>query len=98
MFSSIELLNLARERQGGASDYRIAKLLGVPQTTVSNYRTGRSLPANPIAMRLAALAEVDPLQAVVAVNLERAGTAEEREIWQKLADRLRTPKRRKLAD
>lgn len=97
MLSSLDLLDLARHRQGDVTDYRIAKLLGVPPATVSNYRTGRSIPVNPIAMRLAELAGIDPAHAIVSVNRDRATTDEEREVWEKLAERLKVPTFRQLA-
>jgi predicted transcriptional regulator len=88
MLSTVELLDLAKRRQGDVTDYRIAKFLGVSTQNVSNYRTGRNTPKNPIAMRLGALAGVDPLEAVAAVNLERATSEEDREVWQSMLQRL----------
>ena len=98
MLTTNNLLDLARERQGGVTDYRISKLLDLKPQHISGYRSGRTRPANPIAMRLAELAGVDPMEAVVAVNLERATSPEDREVWEKLLARVSAPKRRKLAD
>lgn len=95
MFSTVELLDAARRHQGDVTDYRLAKLLGKPQATISNYRTGRTLPENPIAMRLAELAGVDPAAAVLAVNLERAKSEDERRVWEMLAARVLPASRRK---
>lgn len=88
MLSTVELLDLARHRQGDVTDYRIAKLLGISTQNVSNYRTGRAMPINRVAMRLAELAGVDPLQAVAAVNLERSTTPEDRELWSAMLERV----------
>ncbi|HEY0955930.1 MAG TPA: hypothetical protein VGE36_14295 [Roseateles sp.] len=95
MISTVELLDAARRHQGDVTDYRIAKILGVPQATVSNYRTGRTKPINSIAMRLAELAGFDPVEAMVAVNLERADTPEDREAWEMVMARVSAPKSRK---
>lgn len=95
MLSSVELLDMARARQDNATDYRIAKILGKPQATVSNYRTGRTKPTNSIAMRLGELAGVDPLEAAASINLERATDPEDREFWELLLQRLASPKRGK---
>jgi len=97
MFSTAELLDLAKERQGGVSDYRLAKLLEVEQATMSNYRTGRSQPKNPIAMRLAELCGLDPIDVVAWVNIERSSTPEDREIWNLILSRVSRPKRRQVA-
>lgn len=88
MLSTVQLLDLARERQGGVTDYRISKLLGLTPKHVSNYRVGRSTPVNPVAMRLAELAGVDPMEAVAAVNLERSTSPEDREVWETMLRRL----------
>lgn len=97
MLSTIELLDLARERQGGCSDYRLAKLLEVEQPTMSNYRTGRSFPKNPVAMRLAELCGLDPAEVLAWVNLERAGSEGEREAWRLLLSRVEAAKALPLA-
>lgn len=94
MFSAVELIDLARERQGGVSDYRIAKMLGINPNSMSNYRSGRSSPANPIAKGLAELAGVDPVEAVCAVNIERASSPEDREVWEMLLTRCQPVKAR----
>jgi predicted transcriptional regulator len=95
MISTVQMLDAARQRLGDVSDYRLAKVLGVNPNAVSNYRVGRSCPSNPIAMRLAALAGVDGLEAVVAVNIERAQTPEDRHVWEKMLERVTpTPKRK----
>lgn len=97
MLSTIELLDLAKARAGDVSDYRIAKMLGVPPGTVSNYRVGRSRPENPIAMRLAELCGLDVVEVVAWVQLERAKSDLDRELWQLVLSRGRKPKGRALA-
>lgn len=95
MFSTVELLERAKVAAGDASDYRIAQLLGVPRGTVSSYRRGISRPENPIAMRLADLCGLDPVEVVASVNLERAKSDTDRELWEMILTRCRTPRRQK---
>ena len=97
MLSTTELLAQAKTRAGDVSDYRLAKLLGVPPATVSSYRVGRTLPANPIAMRLGELAGVDPAEAAAWVNLERASSPEDREFWEFMLQRVSRTARSKKA-
>ncbi|MEH0165589.1 hypothetical protein [Roseateles microcysteis] len=97
MLSTSDLLEVAKHRQGDVSDYRLAKLLGVPPTTVSNYRVGRSRPANSIAMRLGELAGLDPLEVVAWVNLERASTDEDAKLWRLLLNRVESSRDLPLA-
>ncbi|MGM9480318.1 hypothetical protein ACS5PN_03900 [Roseateles sp. NT4] len=97
MLSTIELLDLAKHRQGDVTDYRIAKLLGITSAHVTHYRSKGVKPSNPVAMRLAELAGVDPAEAVLAVNLERATSPEDREVWEMLLSRMSKPGKAKTA-
>ncbi|OWQ83829.1 hypothetical protein CDN99_25525 [Roseateles aquatilis] len=88
MLSTNELLDLARERAGNVTDYRVAKLVGINPNAMYNYRKGLSIPESPVAMRLAEVAGVDPAVAVFALNVARARTEEEREFWSAQLRRL----------
>lgn len=96
MLSTLELLDRAKTAAGAPSDYRLSKLLGVPTQTITNYRSGRSRPENSIAMRLADLCGLDRVEVVAWVNIERAKSADDRELWQTVLERMTTPKRRRL--
>lgn len=85
---STELLDAAKTAQGIASDYRLAKLLGVPGGTVSNYRRGANFPANSIAWRLGELAGIDPATAMIGCNLERTSNPADRALWRELGRRI----------
>ncbi|MDN3921497.1 hypothetical protein [Roseateles violae] len=91
MLSTVQLLDLAKEHQGGVTDYRISKLLGLKPQHVSGYRCNRNTPSNPVAMRLGELAGVDPVEAMAWVNLERASTDEERKAWELVLQRCARP-------
>jgi len=97
MLSTVEMLDLARHRQGDVSDYRIAQLLGLKPNQISMYRRTPTKPSNPVAMRLGELAGLDPYEAAALVNLERAATPEEREFWEGMLSRVATPAKRKKA-
>jgi transcriptional regulator with XRE-family HTH domain len=85
---TLELLDVAKERNGITSDYRLAKVLDVPQATISNYRCGRSRPDLPTTLRLAELAGTDPDQAWVAICVERAVSKNDRETWARIGQKL----------
>ena len=97
MLTTVEILDIARARQGGVSDYRIAQLLGLSPKNVSNYRVGRSTPVNPVAKRLGELAGIDPLEAVAMVNIERSSSKDEREVWEMMLSRVSAASRRNKA-
>lgn len=88
MLSTVDLLEVAKHRQGDVTDYRLAKLLGLKPSHISNYRSGRTRPENSIAMRLAELCNLDAAQVIAWVNLERATTESDREVWQMLLTRI----------
>ncbi|MDN3923305.1 hypothetical protein [Roseateles violae] len=91
------MLDLARERQGGVSDYRIAQLLGLKPNQISMYRHTAVKPSNPVAIRLAELCDLDPATVVAWVNIERATTPEDRLAWEIILKRLAPQKRLKQA-
>lgn len=97
MLSTVQLLDLAKHRQGDVSDYRLAKLLEVDQATVSGYRNGKSQPKNPIAMRLGELCQLDPVEVMAWVNIERSSTPEDRAAWEIMLARVARTARSKKA-
>ena len=88
MLSTLDLLDLAKHRQGDVTDYRLSKLLGVSTQNISHWRNKGVKPSNPVAMRLGKLAGMDPLRAVALINLERASSDEDRELWEAILERL----------
>lgn len=93
MLKTVDLIEMAKHRHGDVTDYRIGKLLGIDPSKISVYRRTSSKPGNSIAMRLGELAGIDPLEAVALVNLERASTEEEREVWEAMVSRLSQAKK-----
>jgi len=87
MHTTIELLDAARARLGGVSDYRVAKELGVHLSVVSMWRTGRRTIGNDHSLGLARLIEIDPVYVIACASAERAEAATRSE-WQKVAARV----------
>jgi hypothetical protein len=85
MHTTTELLDLLKSRAGWASDYRVAKELGIPKQTVSNWRNGVNTFGNPEAIRIAKLLNFDPAYVMACANAERSRTEEERAIWERVA-------------
>jgi DNA-binding XRE family transcriptional regulator len=73
-----------RSDGGTGSDYKLAKLLGVPRTTISNYRTGRSQMDDRIAIRIAELVGVPPVSVVAEIHAERARDPNSQAFWAEL--------------
>jgi len=72
MNMTIEYINRLQAAYDGASDYKAAKLLGVKQQTISNYRKERNFMSVNIAYRLAVLIEEDPALVIAETQLDHA--------------------------
>lgn len=88
MLTARDLLAAVRARQGIPSNYRLARLLDVPDTTVQRWNTGRNTPDDATAARLAELAGLDADATVASMHAQRAGSAPERSRWERIAERL----------
>lgn len=83
-----ELLAAVRTAQGIPSNYRLARILGVTDKTVSRWQGGENAPDDPMTERLAALAGLDPDLVVVSMRAHREHTPEGRARWERIAQRL----------
>lgn len=70
---------------GSGSDYRLAQLLGVPKSSISNYRNGRSQMEDRIAIRLAEMLGVPPVTVVAEIHAERSKDPNTQSFWNELS-------------
>jgi hypothetical protein len=85
---TIEYLDAVRARLNLASDYRLAKVLGIRVQTVSNYRHGRTAMADDVAVRVAELLQLDPARVLADMAAERSSSEAVRAIWSRVAATL----------
>ncbi len=83
-----ELLAAVRTAQNIPSNYRLARVLGVTDKTVSRWQGGENAPDDPMVERLAALAGLDPDLVLVSMRAHREHTPEGRARWERIAHRL----------
>jgi len=88
MFSIANLLERAKENARIESDYRLAKILRINQSQLSNYRHGRSLPNAEIVEALCALSGDDAGMVAAQVEAARAADGPVRAMWLGVAKRL----------
>ena len=88
MISTSALLAAAKQAQGIPSNYRLARVLDVPENTVGRWHTGRSKPDDVYAARLAEMAGLDVGQVVASIHAERAAPGPVRDMWADVAARL----------
>ena len=89
MFSIADLLERAKARAELGSDYRLAKVLRINQTLLSNWRHGRNLPSVEMVEALCALSGDDAGLMVAQVEAARAAEGPVRNMWLMVAARLR---------
>lgn len=76
-------LDQAIERHGLKNDSKLAEMLGVVQSAVSHYRTGRRTADNEVCLRLAQLLEMEnPLPIIMAADMDRAERAGQHSLWE----------------
>lgn len=85
---TVQYLDAVKEKAGIASDYALAKRLGLTTSAISNYRHGRSSPDNLVAVRVAGILGIDPMVVIADIELERATHPELREVWRRLASKV----------
>jgi transcriptional regulator with XRE-family HTH domain len=89
--NTLEYLAACKKRLGIESDYALAKALGVSQQAVSSYRSGNSKINDDVALTVAEILDVNPLQVIAAANAERAKTDEQRARWTGLMEKFSIP-------
>ncbi len=78
-------------RENRPTDYWLAKQLGARPSLISNYRSGLSFPDEAVAIRLAKLLAINPLEIIAVANYHRAikkarmkDTSEEQKFWRQV--------------
>lgn len=88
MKTTIEFLDELKARNGGASDYAIAKVLGITHQCISRYRVGKDYFGDLTAIRVAELLEINPAIVVSAVHAERSKSEQEKAVWREIFEKL----------
>lgn len=79
------LLDEAKTSGGFRTDEELAKKLGVTRNSVSNYRSGYSLPKAAVCERIAKITGKNPLSVIAIVEEARAISSEDKAVWRRLA-------------
>lgn len=90
MIETRALLDAAKSAQGIGSDYRLARTLGCTDTTIHNYRHGKTHPDEVQSLQLAAMAGLDPSYVLVSMAAQRAKTEAARAHFERAAVALRS--------
>lgn len=85
--TTVQFLDALATKEGGCSDYRLSKILGVTPQGVATYRKGKTF-SDDTAMKVAQLLDLDAAYVVMCMHQERAKTEAERELWASMLQRL----------
>lgn len=67
-----EYVEKAKKRSGAKSDRKLCDMLGVSNNMITHYKNKNTLPNDETMIKLAAIAGVDPTQALLDLNVWRA--------------------------
>ena len=84
-----ELLEKVKEKAQTPSDYKLAQILGVSKQKVSALRAEKIKPDAYTYTRIAEILEVDVVEVMAAIELEKAKTEERRLYWEAKAKTAR---------
>lgn len=84
--NTLEYLQAVKTRAGITSDYALAAKLGITRSAVSKLQQGGSSFSDDVALAVAEILEVHPLQVIADANAERAKTPEMRARWLSLIE------------
>lgn len=82
------LLDKAKVIHKLPSDYKLALVMGISQTSLIHYRAGKSLPDSRVITKICELTGDDPVVLAVEIEGERAKTDEAKNLWAGVAARL----------
>lgn len=83
-----ELLDALKATDGGLSDYRVAKILGVTQQTMTKYNKEQLSLAPERILSACKYLGKDPYFWLLKLQVERAKCDAEKDAWNNLIDRL----------
>lgn len=88
MQSIAKLLDKAKQKNGLASDYKLALVMGISHGSLISYRSKKTLPDSRVISKICALTGDDPALLAVQIEAERAKTPEAKQLWFSIAQRL----------
>lgn len=88
MKTMLEYLDLVKVKKELPSDYALAKTLDVTRETISQMRRGKMHMSEAIALRVASILEIDPIEVFVSATMERSQLPEAEAIWKGLLEKI----------
>jgi transcriptional regulator with XRE-family HTH domain len=84
-------LDEVMKRNGFRRDKQLAEWLGVAATSICNYRNGERSMDNEKCVKIALELGVDPLQIIMATDMDKAARAGQHSLWEVFSQRMAAP-------
>lgn len=81
--NAVEWLDKAKEKLKLDSDYKLAKIIGITASTISNIRKRNSGIDTYIASRIEDILELRQMTVIIDLEIQKAKTKERKEYWEK---------------
>jgi transcriptional regulator with XRE-family HTH domain len=88
MITTNELLDQVKTKLGLPSDYKLAQVLDISKSAITNYRKQTTHPDQAVCLRIAEILEVDPDVILCNVQAERTKDETLSTQWARIAERL----------
>jgi hypothetical protein len=81
--NAVEWLDKAKEKLKLDSDYKLAKIIGITASSISNIRKRNSGIDTYIASRIEDILELRQMTVIIDLEIQKAKTKERKEYWEK---------------
>ena len=82
-----DLMQEIKDREGVTTNYRLAKLTGIPENRLSDYAKGIRTPDEYAATRLALALGLEPIEVIAQIQAETEKNEQRREFWRNFLTR-----------
>ena len=86
--TTLDLLTQLKAANHGASDYALAKKLGITAQTIYHWRSGRSMMSDEVGIKAAELLGIDAGKVLVSLHIEREKGNVTSHVWRDIGRRL----------
>ena len=88
MKTTIDYLDDLRAKTGATSDYKLAPILGITRTAISNYRSKRSFLDDEVCLKVAQILEINEFEVILNSHAERSKNPLIKAAYQTVFERL----------
>lgn len=88
---TLDYLDAVKRHTGITSDYALAARLGITRSAISKLQLGKVIFSDDVALSIAQILDLNPLEVIAQANIERAKTPEQRARWSGVMEKISAP-------